>query len=78
MFTKIATIFTLIEKSGWKTDTAILNGMETLCESLKFSLWFFLNHTLLEMKCSTTCQIASRKNEKIIINIKINYYSQGT
>ena len=31
MFTKIATIFTLIERNDWKIDTTIVNGMQTLC-----------------------------------------------
>ena len=36
MVTKMPTIFTLIEKKGWKIDSTILNGMQTLCENFKF------------------------------------------
>ena len=35
MFTKMATIFTLMRTSGWKFDTTFLNGMQTLCMKLK-------------------------------------------
>ena len=36
MFTKMATIFTLIERNARKLDTTILNGMQKFCENLKF------------------------------------------
>ena len=36
MFTKMATIFKLFEKNGWKFDTTILNGMKTLWDNLEF------------------------------------------
>ena len=36
MFTKKATIFTLIERNGGKFDTTIGNDIKTLCENLKF------------------------------------------
>ena len=35
MSTKVAIIFTLIEKNGLKFVKTFLNGMETFCEKLK-------------------------------------------
>ena len=34
MFTKKATIFTLIERNAWKFDTTVSDGLQTLCENL--------------------------------------------
>ena len=35
MFTKMASIFTLIKTKSWKFDTTILNDMVKLCANLK-------------------------------------------
>ena len=35
MFTRIANIFTLIERNGWKVDTIVLNGIQTLFGKLE-------------------------------------------